>query len=47
VNIADARGMVELLAAASRQMKSYPKFVNKLRERLNKMRCEAQKKLRK
>lgn len=47
VNIADARGMVELLAAASCQMKSYPKFVNKLRERLKKMTREAEKKLRK
>jgi len=45
VSLADALGMVELLAAAARQMPQLPKLTGKLPKRLHTMLCEAQPKL--
>jgi putative aminopeptidase FrvX len=41
VSVSDACGMVDLLVAASRQMKQYPRLVAKLPARLNKLLREA------
>jgi putative aminopeptidase FrvX len=46
VSIKDACGMVDLLAAAARQMSQYARFVGKLPKRLNQMRRKAQPRLR-
>jgi len=45
VSVADALGMVELLAAAARQMPQLPKLIGKLPKRLQKMLREAQPRL--
>jgi len=47
VSVKDACGMVDLLGAAARQMPQYARLVGKLPKRLNKMRREAQPRLRK
>jgi putative aminopeptidase FrvX len=46
INIEDATGMVELLAAAASEMRNYGRLVSKLPERLNKLLRDARKKLR-
>ena len=45
VSLADALGMIDLLAASAREMKNYPKLIEKLPKRLNGLLREARSKL--